>query len=186
MEKISKIVIFFWSLALFRRKSNNCLVRIRNTVKKKKKKKEWEGGGAFLFVKAISFSWKLAILFVYELRFKDVCAVFNKEKGTIILRSFSIFHYSVLAQEDIRCSPIICSKERRQKNLWTLEKNLWTSFCIKLSLLQKKSSLSLSISKLNLLTTKKNCEEKTSGSQSFQRKSFLLLEAIPFSGSCFV
>ena len=55
-----------------------------------------------------------------------------------------------------------------------------------LSFLQKKFSLSLSISKLNLLTTKKNCEEKTSGSQSFQRKSFLLLEAIPFSGSCFV
>ena len=56
-----------------------------------------------------------------------------------------------------------------------------------LSFLQKKSSLSLSISKLNLLTTKKkNCEEKSSGSQSFQRKSILLPEAIPFSGSCFV
>ena len=76
------------------------MVRVRNTVRKKIKQKEWEGGGAFLFVKAISFSWKLAILFAYELSFKDVCAVFNKEKGTIILGSFSIFHYSVLPQED--------------------------------------------------------------------------------------
>ena len=44
----------------------------------------------------------------------------------------------------------------------------------------------MSISKLNLLTIKENCEEKTSGSQSFQRKSFLLLETIPFSGRYFV
>ena len=33
------------------------------------------------------------------------------------------------------------------------------------------------------IANKKNCEEKTSGSQSFERKLFLLLETILFSGS---
>ena len=51
---------------------------------------------------------------------------------------------------------------------------------------KKKSSLLLSASKLNLLTIKENCEDKTSGSQSVQRLSFLLLETIPFSVSYFV
>ena len=55
------------------------MVRVIKTFKKKKKKKkkEWEGGHAFLFVKAISFSWKLAILFAYELSFKGGLKIFS-------------------------------------------------------------------------------------------------------------
>ena len=40
--------------------------------------------------------------------------------------------------------------------------------------------------KTQFIDNKRNCEGKTSGSQSFQRKSFFLLDTIPFSGSFFI
>ena len=81
------------------------------------------------------------------------------------------------------------SKREEDKKIFKHQEGLWRKlcFCIQLRFLQKKKSiLSLLISKLNLLTIKENCEEKTSGSQSFQVKSFISLETIPFSGSYFV
>ena len=79
--------------------------------------------------------------------------------GTITPESFSIFRYGLLSQKDQRCSPVICAKEK--------EKSLNIKKDFKEKKIQRKSSSSLSVSKLNLLTIKENCEKETSRSHSF-------------------
>ena len=89
-----------------------------------------------------------------------------------------MFPYCLRQREKKRGKPLNIKKHSIEKLVFYLVKTF--------SKKKKTKQLSLSSCKLNLLTTKENCEEKTSGNQSFQRKSFLLLETIPVGGTHFV
>ena len=64
---------------------------------------------------------------------------------------------------------LFAPKREEERKIFNYQEGLRrkTSFVFKIFALQKKFSSWPSISKLNLLTIKENCEEKTSGSQSF-------------------